>query len=168
MSAQAFPASTPDPAFAPMRAADLDEVMEIEKASYSVPWGRGHFSTSLTSDYLAFCLRGAREELAGYCVLMPAVDEMHILNLTVAHAWRRRGLAQRMLAEAVARADERGMSGLLLDVRPSNEGAIAAYRSYGFEEIGRRRGYYSTASGGREDAIVMRLRLEDFGGKKRA
>ena len=71
---------------APMTDADLDEVVAIEHVAYEFPWSRGNFEDSLRNGYLGVCLRHVTGSLIGYCVLMPVVDEMHLLNLCVAPA----------------------------------------------------------------------------------
>lgn len=90
---------------------------------------------------------------AGVLVVAGAAD---ILTVGVVPAARRRGLARRMLAALYAEARRRGAAEIFLDVRVDNEAAIALYRAEGFEELGRRRGYYEA---GRVDSLVMRRAL---------
>ena len=97
-------------------------------------------------------------EIAGYVVFMVALDEGHLLNITVAPVWRRRGLARRMLGEMKTICRERGADVVYLEVRLSNVPAQCLYRSSGFEEIARRKRYYP-AGNGREDAVLMLVRL---------
>lgn len=148
-----------EPAFeaAAMRVPDLTEVMAIERQAYPVPWTHGNFVDSLAADYPAEVLRGARAELLGYWVAMPGVDEMHLLNITVAPAWQGRGLAVAMLDRLVAECGRRGLTQLWLEVRVSNERAREVYRRYGLAEVGRRRAYYPVQQGPREDAVLMSL-----------
>lgn len=142
---------------AAMRVPDLTEVMAIERQAYPVPWTHGNFVDSLAAGYAAEVLRGARAELLGYWLAMPGVDEMHLLNITVAPAWQGRGLAVAMLDRLVAHCGRVGMTQLWLEVRVSNERARDVYRRYGFAEVGRRRAYYPVQQGPREDAILMSL-----------
>jgi ribosomal-protein-alanine N-acetyltransferase len=86
---------------------------------------------------------------------MPVLDEVHILNLTVAPSARRRGLGRALLNRALDRAREVGATSAYLEVRVSNAAAIDLYRSAGFEEIAQRRDYYPAANG-REDALILR------------
>jgi ribosomal-protein-alanine N-acetyltransferase len=101
--------------------------------------------------------------VAGYLILMPVVDEMHLLNVTVAPVWQRQGLGRWLLRAAVALTLAHGFGSLLLEVRPSNAGAIALYRRVGFAEIGRRKRYYPAENSTREDALVMRIACEASG-----
>lgn len=140
-----------------MRLPDLTEVMAIERRAYPVPWTHGNFVDSLAAGYPAEVLRGARSELLGYWVAMPGVDELHLLNITVAPAWQGRGLAVAMLDRLVDACRERGLTQLWLEVRVSNQRAREVYLRYGFAEVGRRRAYYPVVQGPREDAILMSL-----------
>ena len=145
-------------AYAPMVAAELDEVMAIEEAVYPHPWTRGNFVDSLSSGYSAWTLRDG-PELAGYFLLMEVVDEAHLLNVSVAAGRQRQGLGRYLLDKVAACARGLGASSILLEVRPSNERALAVYLRYGFIEIGRRKNYYPAHHGLREEAIVMRCTL---------
>ena len=141
-----------------MSMADLDEVAEIERRAYAYPWTRGNFEDSLGSGYTGLCIRDGSGHLLGYSVLMPVVDEAHLLNFCVAPTWQRRGLGARLLNWSIETARGSGFSALLLEVRPSNENALRLYERFGFELIGRRKNYYPAPQRGREDALVMRLK----------
>ena len=123
----------------------------------SFPWTRGNFVDSLAAGYAAHVLRMGDGELCAYCVAMAGVQEMHLLNLTVAPAWQHRGLARRLLDALVADCRAADGAWLWLEVRESNQRAREVYRRYGFEQVGWRRAYYPAAAGQREDACVMRL-----------
>jgi len=140
-----------------MRVPELTEVMAIERQAYPVPWTHGNFVDSLAAGYPAEVLRGPRAELLGYWVAMPGVDELHLLNITVAPAWQGRGLAVLMLDRLVAECRRRGLTQLWLEVRVSNQRAREVYRRYGLTEVGRRRAYYPVPQGPREDALLMSL-----------
>ena len=141
----------------PLTVADLGAVLAIENAAYEFPWTRGNFIDALAAGNHAQGLRDAAGTLCAYCVAMAGVQEMHLLNLTVAPACQHRGLARLMLDALVAASGAADARWLWLEVRESNQRAQAVYRRYGFEPIGVRRGYYPAAGGQREDAIVMRL-----------
>lgn len=159
--------------FAPMRLADIAEVAAIERSIYTAPWTEGNFVDSLTAGYCAWVLRPAeassspekqppRQGVIGYFVLMAAVDEAHLLNVSVDLTWQRRGHGLYLLRKAAALAADYRATSLILEVRPSNLRALSVYRSFGFREHGVRRRYYpasSTDQQSREDAIVMRLQL---------
>ena len=146
-------------AFAPMTALDVDDVHALECSVFPHPWSRTNFTDSLASGYDAWTVREPGGLLAGYYLLMHAVDEAHLLDVAVAPGLQGRGLGRALLDRIGARAKEQGMDSILLEVRPSNERALEVYRRYGYREIGRRKGYYPAHAGLREDAIVMRLDL---------
>jgi ribosomal-protein-alanine N-acetyltransferase len=150
--------SPEDDRYAPMGEKDLDEVAAAEKDVYPFPWTRGNFTDALQAGYSAWVLRDAPGKVAAYSVMMIALDEAHLLNLSVARHAQRTGLGWRTLDWMAEVARGYGVRTILLEVRPSNEAAIRLYERYGFERIGVRRGYYP-AAGGREDAIVMRISL---------
>lgn len=136
-----------------MTVADIDAVLAIEERVQAFPWTRGNFADALAASYDGWLAR-EDDELTGFAVLMRAVDEIHLLVIGIAPATQRSGRGRALLEFVTTQAREAGMKRMLLEVRPSNATAIAFYKSAGFAEIGRRRGYYP-ASTGREDAIVM-------------
>ncbi len=141
----------------PMTELDLDWVVENEAELHAFPWTRGNFVDSLAAGYGAWVLRDAQP--LAYAVMLTVIDEAHLLNISVARPAQRAGIGGRLLLQLFDEARERGASQFFLEVRPSNEAAIALYDRHGFEPIGRRRGYYPVRDGGREDAIVMRREL---------
>jgi [ribosomal protein S18]-alanine N-acetyltransferase len=145
--------------YGPMQSADVDEVAAIECQVYPHPWSRGNFMDSLASGYQAWVVRSDAGALLGYFLLMPAVDEAHLLNVAVAAGHQGQGLGRYLLDKAAACARGLSMESMLLEVRPSNTRALEFYRRYGFSQIGRRKGYYPASNNLCEDAIVMRLPL---------
>jgi ribosomal-protein-alanine N-acetyltransferase len=141
-----------------MTVADLDAVTAIEVLAYAFPWTRGNFTDSLAAGYLAEVLEAADGGLMAYFLALPGVDELHLLNLTVAPAHQRQGHGRALLEALADLGRQRGMATLWLEVRLSNARARALYGRSGFEEVGVRPRYYP-AAGGREDAVVMRRAL---------
>lgn len=141
----------------PMREADLDEVAQIEARNYEFPWTRRNFGDSLDAGHSAWVVRNGGEML-GYAVLLRVLDEAHLLNITIDRPSRGTGRGRALLAQVCRLARDGGARQLFLEVRPSNQLAQTLYHSVGFQDVGRRRGYYP-ARDGREDAIVMVLAL---------
>jgi ribosomal-protein-alanine N-acetyltransferase len=139
-----------------MTVRDLDAVMTAEAGAYSHPWTRGNFIDSLASDYLAEVVAGDDVGLVAYFVAMRGVDELHLLNITVAAPWQGQGHGSALLRAVQGHAAALGLASLWLEVRQSNVRARALYRRRGFAEVGLRKGYYPGA-GQREDAVVMSL-----------
>jgi ribosomal-protein-alanine N-acetyltransferase len=148
------------PALRPMTTAHLDAVMAIEAAAYAFPWTRGNFIDSLAAGYPARVLIDERGKTLGYFVAMEGVEEMHLLNITVAPPMQSRGYARSMLEALGGLCRERGAAELWLEVRSSNARARAMYERLGFIAAGVRKGYYPAPFGRREDAIVMRLKID--------
>ncbi len=148
-----------------MTAAHLDGVMAIENEAYPFPWTRGNFIDSLASGYPAQVRfdSARRGHVIGYFVAMEGVDELHLLNLTVAPDAQSQGHGRFMLDALVDLCRPCHALQLWLEVRQSNPRAHALYLRYGFRDIGVRRGYYPAAAGRREDAVVMSLDLSGGG-----
>jgi len=142
----------------PMSEDDLDWVVEHEAQLHAFPWTRGNFADSLGAGYVARVLRKHGEPV-GYAVMMLVVDEAHLLNLSVIRARQREGLGRALLERLFELARGYGATQLFLEVRPSNTPALALYRACGCEAVGRRKRYYPTTDGEREDAILMRAAL---------
>jgi ribosomal-protein-alanine N-acetyltransferase len=136
-----------------MSMADIDAVMAIERVIYTHPWTRGNFVDSLDAGNHCSVME-LSGVIAGYAVLSVAAGEAHLLNLSIAVAWQRRGLGRAFLFYLFDFIKESKVEVLFLEVRESNAAARALYAQTGFREIGMRRGYYP-AHAGREDAIVL-------------
>jgi ribosomal-protein-alanine N-acetyltransferase len=160
-------AASDAPVLRPMDVAQLDAVMAIEVAAYAFPWSRGNFVDSISAGHVARVLLGPAGEMLGYFVAMSGVDEMHLLNITVANELQGRGHARWMLDALVEQCRAQRADALWLEVREANAHARAIYRHLGFEVVGVRRRYYPAAFGRREDAVVMSLKIDpvtDVGG----
>src|SRR5256886_12245213 len=142
-----------------MRPLDLDDVLSIERASFSMPWSRGAFLYEMEQNQVARCFvvrHGAR--VAGYICLWEVADELHITNVAVHPDLRRRGIARALVESVFERGRASRSRMVLLEVRPSNAEALTLYESFGFRVVGRRRGYYYDTG---EDALVMEASLAE-------
>jgi ribosomal-protein-alanine N-acetyltransferase len=143
-----------------MRASHLDEIEAIELESYENPWPRSAFVTEMGSNPVSRArvalTRTVPPRVAGYCIAWILFENVHVQNLAVHPAHRRKGLGRLLLQEAIEEGRERGATAALLEVRRSNEAAQSLYRSLGFTEIGTRREYYSLP---REDALLFRKEI---------
>lgn len=137
----------------PMVHDDVVTVSDIERRSYEFPWSHGVFRDCLLAGYS--CTVIERENLAvGYGILSVAAGEAHILNLCVDPSFRDLGYGERLLDEVLDWARREDVKEVFLEVRPSNEKAIALYAKRGFRQIAKRPAYYQ-ANAGREDAAVF-------------
>jgi len=137
-------------------------VLRVEQSAYSQPWTKGNFLDSLNAGYQAQLLTAGNApdtQLLGYFVAMKGVDEVHLLNITVAPEHQRQGWARIMLDGLAIWSRAQGAQWLWLEVRVSNARAKAVYESYGFRHVGTRRNYYPAGASAREDAVVMSLAL---------
>lgn len=137
---------------------DLDAIMAIEQAVYSHPWSRGNFRDSLNPLFDAHCL-WLEGELLGYFLAMHGVEEMHLLNITVATSRQGQGWGHMMLDALSLLSRSQGAQWLWLEVRQSNERALQVYERYGFRQVSIRKDYYPAGRQQREHAVVMSLKL---------
>jgi ribosomal-protein-alanine N-acetyltransferase len=141
-----------------MRETDLADVVRIECSSYEFPWTDGIFRDCLRVSY---CCRVVElgAQLIGHGVMSLGAAEAHLLNLCIAAQYRCRGIGRLLLRDLLRAAAAGGAAEAFLEARPSNLAAIRLYQSLGFSRIGLRHGYYQ-ATGGREDAIVLKRSLD--------
>ena len=136
---------------------DLAMVSDIERRSYEFPWSHGVFRDCLLAGYRSSVL--VRDErVAGYGILSIAAGEAHILNLCVDPEFRSMGYGERLLDTMLAQARAASVTEVLLEVRPSNEMALALYKKKGFFQVANRPAYYQSHDG-REDAAVLAKKL---------
>lgn len=163
MNAQLQPIPAPRPRLRAIAIGDVDAVWAVEVRAYPFPWSRGNFIDSLAAGYTAMLAHDADGGVLGYFVAMPGVEELHLLNLTVAPEHQGQGQGRALLEAVIDEARALPASRLLLEVRESNLRARRLYAARGFAQIGRRRAYYPGRDG-REDAIVMGLALDTHHG----
>jgi ribosomal-protein-alanine N-acetyltransferase len=148
-----------------MEPADLDEVLEIERASFSTPWSRESFLGELEGNRFArlwVCrIPGTGGQVLGYLSAWLIYEELRIHNLAVAPSCRRRGIAAGLLQHALRMGRDSGCQEAVLEVRPENQAALALYRRFGFHPAGTRAGYYSDTG---EDALLLSRSLADQSG----
>ncbi|MFZ6641592.1 ribosomal protein S18-alanine N-acetyltransferase [Undibacterium sp. TC4M20W] len=140
--------------------ADVDSILSIEERVYAHPWTRGNFTDSFSSGYEAFGFRNAELDLFAYFVVMPILDELHLLNFAVDLSYQGQGHAKLLMDKLFTYAREQAHASILLEVRRSNARAISVYEGAGFAAIGVRKGYYPAHDNQREDAIVMRRLID--------
>jgi len=142
---------------------DLDDVMAIEARSFRSPWARQAMHEELRRVH--GCLYLAAEvdgRLVGYAGTWVFSGEAHIMNVAVDPPARRQGIAEALLLELLEQAVAMGARFAYLEVRPTNEQALALYGKLGFRPYGRRPSYYADTG---EDALLMArddLRRLDF------
>lgn len=144
---------------------DLLEVVEIEEASGLSHWGWDAYHKELQSqiDSIMLVARGpgavplAERPIAGFIVARHLADEIHINNVAIRPAFRRHGIAARLLQDVLSWGRGKGAIQAVLEVRAGNSSAQRLYRACGFEIVGRRRRYYKEPV---EDALLMAVSLK--------
>jgi ribosomal-protein-alanine N-acetyltransferase len=135
---------------------DIDQIMAIERDSFPTPWSANIFRNEIVSPISRLLVaRVGRESgrwVAGYLVYWQVADEIHLHNIAVRRDMRRKGIASRLLGEAVRCARLKGSRWLTLEVRCSNSAAQRFYEKFGFSVRGTRPGYYTDTG---EDALIM-------------
>ena len=138
----------------------LEAVQEIEQSSFVAPWSLQLFNQELqlavALSLIAAIREDGREKVIGYFCAWIVEDDCTVLRIACHPQHRRRGIGSMLLQQGLARAGERGARRASLEVRPSNESALAFYRACGFTSAGVRKGYYPETG---EDALVMQLTL---------
>ena len=144
--------------FTKLEEAQLGEVANIESSVYAFPWSQGNFRDSLFSGYE--CI-GAWHGgvLIGYAITMPALEEMHLLNLAVRTEWQGRGAGGAILQHLIDSAAPTRCEVIYLEVRPTNIAGLRLYEKFGFRQLAIRRDYYP-ALAGREDALFLGLNIK--------
>lgn len=143
-----------------MNADHLEELEKLERICFSRPWSRKMLAEELENQCAAFLVAqdSVTGQVVGYAGLLVMADEGYITNVAVFPEYRRQGVAAKIIAvfENFARGNH--LAFLTLEVRPSNTAAIALYKGFGFEEVGRRKNYYDLP---KEDALILTKYYEE-------
>jgi ribosomal-protein-alanine N-acetyltransferase len=142
-----------------MEFSHLPQIMEIEKKSFSDPWSRKSFIREITQNHYAHYFVACQEDqVIGYIGGWNVVDELHITNLAVDPAYRRVGVARKLIDKIINEVKEEGVVKATLEVRVSNKPAISLYEKCGFIAVGKRPRYYINNG---EDALIMWKEIAD-------
>lgn len=143
------------PCFRVMEEGDLDGVMEVEAASFSVPWSKTAFQDELNNPLAFYLIALVNEKVIGYAGAWIIFDEAHITNVAVLPAWREMGVGMRMMRAFMEQARLKGARSMTLEVRESNIAARQMYQKIGFTVCGERKNYYDSP---KENALIMWLK----------
>jgi [ribosomal protein S18]-alanine N-acetyltransferase len=134
---------------------DIDQVVAIDEASFSMPWPPRSFKFELTDNPASRSWVAEIEgQVVGIMVAWMIVDEIHIATIATHNDFRRQGIGEKLLIHTLKSAKEEGAITSFLEVRESNRFARQMYNKFGYVEVGRRRHYYKDNN---EDAILMSL-----------
>lgn len=144
--------------------ADCDILSDIHSAAFRRGWSGAEFEALLVQPGVSALLAwyrgafGARAP-AGFVLYRQVADEAEILSVAVIGAWRRRGIARRLLEEALRELYREGVASIHLEVEDANEAALSLYRGMEFRESGKRAGYYTQGREWPGGALVMLRQL---------
>lgn len=143
--------------------ADVDTIVDIELRSFPHPWSRTSFLQELSrSDSYSYGAASGRFQtetpFIAYICYRRMHDTMHLLKIAVSPPWRCRGVASFLLNRCLGAERKEGLVTSFLEVRPTNQSAIALYNRLGFQTIGRQPNYYADT---REDALIMMKNLKE-------
>lgn len=131
---------------------DLEQVMTIEEANFSVPWTETGFFTFLLREDTLFLVAEEGEKILGYCGVVTVQDEGDITNVAVEKNSQNQGIGKKLLEEMFQRTQKAGVCRLFLEVRAGNAAALHLYEKMGFVQMGIRKNYYEQPV---EDGVVM-------------
>ena len=137
----------------PMDSRHVAQVAALEKQCFSDPWSESSVASELSNPLSAWLVAMDGDALAGYVGSQSVMGESDMMNIAVDAHYRRQGIAQALVKELVAQLKEKGNHSLTLEVRISNQPAIALYEKLGFEQVGKRPNYYRNP---KEDALILR------------
>lgn len=136
-----------------MNHSHVEAIAELEKVCFSDPWSAATIAAELNNPLSAWLVAMDGENLVGYIGSQTVLGEGDMMNLAVSPKCRRMGVGEGLVNALVAVLNEKGATRLALEVRASNEPAIALYTKLGFVVAGRRPNYYRNP---KEDALIMR------------
>ena len=144
--------------FTEMKAEHVPQVAQLEKLCFADPWSEMSIASELQSIWSYWVVALDGDQLVGYVGSQSSIDETDIMNIAVHPDWRRRGIAESLIVNLIAELKNRGSHALMLEVRVSNDGAIALYEKLGFHQVGCRKNYYRNP---KEDALILRKEWEN-------
>lgn len=140
-----------------MTAAHVPQVAALEQECFSDPWSQQSVASELDNPLSLWLVWVEGSKVLGYVGSQTVMDETDMMNVAVAPAARRQGIARKLIEALVQQLQERGSHCLSLEVRASNAPAIALYERLGFQEVGRRPNYYRHP---KEDGLILRKEWE--------
>ncbi|MFP7299944.1 ribosomal protein S18-alanine N-acetyltransferase [Neobacillus niacini] len=140
-----------------MKEEDIDQILEVEHASFATPWSRDAFFNEINNNKFAVYIVLEEDlKIIGYVGAWVVIDEAHVTNVAVLPEYRGRKLGEALLRKMMKLAKDMGARSMTLEVRVTNHVAQSLYRKLGFQNGGIRKNYYSD---NQEDALVMWVNL---------
>jgi len=137
----------------PMHIDDLQNILEVERASFATPWSLDAFKAELKdNEYARYLCLELEGQVIGYMGLWFILDEGHITNIAITPNHRGQHWGEFLMRSVMGKMVEQGMERMTLEVRVSNRPAQSLYKRLGFAIAGIRKGYYADTG---EDAMIM-------------
>ncbi len=140
-----------------MDKAHVCQVAALEKLCFSAPWSENAISSELANPLSLWLVAVDGDKVAGYVGSQSVLGEADMMNVAVSSQYRRQGVGEKLVRELIERLKNNSVHCLTLEVRQSNESAIAMYHKLGFSQVGRRPNYYFNP---KEDALILRKEWE--------
>lgn len=140
-----------------MKPYHVAQIAGLERKCFSMPWSENAIAGELTNPLSLWVVAIDGESVVGYVGSQSVLGEADMMNIAVAEGYRRQGIAEKLIAHLIACLQSSEIHCLTLEVRASNEPAIALYRKLGFSQVGRRPNYYTSP---KEDALILRKEWE--------
>ena len=135
----------------------MAQVAELEKLCFADPWSEKSIASELGNIWSYWVVALDGERVVGYIGSQSSADESDVMNVAVHPDYRRRGIAESLIEVLIRELKNRGSHALMLEVRDSNEPAIALYEKLGFQQVGLRKNYYHNP---KEHARILRKEWE--------
>jgi len=136
-----------------MELSDIEDILVVEKLSFSIPWSRDSFEKEIVDNNLAtYLVAKVNEKAVGYIGMWKVLNEGHITNVAVHPEFRHQGIGDQLVSELLSLCEKENIDLVTLEVRKSNQNAIKLYEKHGFVAEGIRKAYYQD---NKEDAIIM-------------
>ena len=136
-----------------MDLSDIEDILVVEKLSFSIPWSRDSFEKEIVDNNLAtYLVAKVNEKAVGYIGMWKVLNEGHITNVAVHPEFRHQGIGDQLVSELLSLCEKENIDLVTLEVRKSNQNAIRLYEKHGFVAEGIRKAYYQD---NKEDAIIM-------------
>ena len=141
-----------------MQRQHVPQVAALEKICFSDPWSEQSIASELQNPLSLWLVCEDEGTVCGYVGSQTVLGETDMMNIAVAPEYRRRGIGEMLITQLLKKISQQGSRSLSLEVRCSNLAAILLYKKFGFQQVGRRPGYYTHP---KEGALILRKEWTD-------
>ena len=138
--------------FRRLQPTDAEQMAEIEKQCFAMPWSREDFWAEALNDNATYIIGLMDNKIVAYAGAWISFEEAQITNVAVHPDFRRQGIGTKLFKRLIEEVKTKGVTAITLEVRPSNNAALHLYEKFGLKSVGRRKHYYIDND---EDALIM-------------